>query len=69
MTSQQLNFSFFKLPPYTLAGFELSAHMLPSGDDTTRPRRQGAAKLFLYLATTKIWLKKWLREKSPKLIL
>jgi hypothetical protein len=36
---------FFKLPPYTLVGFDLTiSHSYSSvscGDDSTRPRRQG----------------------------
>jgi hypothetical protein len=35
-------FLYNKLAPYTLARFDLTAHMLINGYDTTRPRaRQG----------------------------
>jgi hypothetical protein len=30
---------YLKLPPYTLAGFDLTTHNSAGGDDTTRPRR------------------------------
>jgi hypothetical protein len=33
---------FKKVPPYTLAGFDLTAYMLSSGDNATRPRRHRA---------------------------
>jgi hypothetical protein len=32
---------FLKLPPYTLAGFDLTAHNYAGGDETTRPCHQG----------------------------
>jgi hypothetical protein len=35
------HYYFFKLPPYTMTGPNLTTQILPSGDDTTRPRRQG----------------------------
>jgi hypothetical protein len=34
------------LPTYTVAGFDLATHMLPSGGDTTSPHRQDATDDF-----------------------
>jgi hypothetical protein len=34
---------FLKLPPYTLAGFDLTTHSSASRDDTTKPRRRSMA--------------------------
>jgi hypothetical protein len=41
-----LAFKFLKIPPYTPAGFDLTAHNSEGGDDTTRPRRQGNKNIF-----------------------
>jgi hypothetical protein len=36
-----------KLPPYTLAGFDLTAQNFADGDDATRPCRQGIGRVRL----------------------
>jgi hypothetical protein len=37
-----------KLSAFTLARFDLTTLMLPSGDETTRPRRQGTKMLLIF---------------------
>jgi hypothetical protein len=37
---------FFKLLQYILVGFELTTHILPIVDDTTRPRRHAPITFF-----------------------
>jgi hypothetical protein len=51
-------FLFLKLPPYTLAGFDLTTHTSAGGDDTTRPHRHGfflfSSSFFLFFFSTGI---------------
>jgi hypothetical protein len=44
---------FFKLPPYTPAGFYLTTHNSAGGDDATRPRRKGQNLLIFLLLCLK----------------
>jgi hypothetical protein len=37
---------FLKLLPYTMTGFDLTTHNSDSGNDTTRPLRQGVCSAF-----------------------
>jgi hypothetical protein len=41
--------SSFKLPPYTLAGFDLTTHDSASKDVTTRPRHQGMEEIRAFM--------------------
>jgi hypothetical protein len=37
---------YFRLLTYTLAGYDLTTHLLPNGDDTTRLHRQDLLERF-----------------------